>query len=505
MATITTNTTITLPAGQMLVFGLGGSATAIIDGNVYDIGQGEKFFGPFTQTESVQVVVRAGTITYNIETDGAASREITQDPISRQLTPDSADAVRGAVAVVSSRWNPAAVVELGDSYAENGFAISAAGVAHTTQLRGRSPSLNMVMGAPWRQTFVRCKGGSRTDQWLSGSGMTYGALTQALTDDAYHVLITFPTNDVAQLGGTYQYGAMNGLPITTANIINALQSIVEQLLTAGKLPWLTVGGIAGNYNASKLAAAAEINAWVLANARQRGLPWIDDQTIADPATGMTDSAWAYDEGGSVYIHPNSIGAFTRALRNRARLAPFVAQSLVAEPWRASKVVNGRFLNHTSGIPASWTTYGSNAGTPTRTAPVDANGGWQTSFTAAAANGADGLSQNISLATAGLAVGDVVQAVWRGQIVSATGGVTPRVYVTFTGASGDYTYMRANNRQSPDGNLLWSSNAADNTFAVPTMAVPIPAGTTALAVILAFEADNGAAVVARANGFELYKR
>ncbi len=97
MATITTNTTITLPAGQMLVFGLGGSATAIIDGNVYDIGQGEKFFGPFTQTESVQVVVRAGTITYNIETDGAASRDILQDPITRQLTPDSADAVRGAV------------------------------------------------------------------------------------------------------------------------------------------------------------------------------------------------------------------------------------------------------------------------------------------------------------------------------------------------------------------------------------------------------------------------
>ncbi len=97
MATITTNTTITLPAGQMLVFGLGGSATAIIDGNVYELGLGEKFFGPFTQTESVQVVVRAGTITYNIEADGFASRDILQDPISRQLTPDSADAVRGAV------------------------------------------------------------------------------------------------------------------------------------------------------------------------------------------------------------------------------------------------------------------------------------------------------------------------------------------------------------------------------------------------------------------------
>jgi Glycosyl hydrolase family 30 beta sandwich domain len=97
MATITTNTTITLPAGQMLVFGLGGSATAIIDGNVYDIGLGEKFFGPFTANESVQVVVRAGTITYSIETDGAASRDILQDPITRQLTPGSADAVRGAV------------------------------------------------------------------------------------------------------------------------------------------------------------------------------------------------------------------------------------------------------------------------------------------------------------------------------------------------------------------------------------------------------------------------
>jgi hypothetical protein len=108
MATITTNTTITLPAGQMLVFGLGGSATAIIDGNVYELGLGEKFFGPFTQSESVQVVVRAGTITYNIETDGAASREITQDPITRQLTPDASDAVRGAVAVTS--YSPGAAL-----------------------------------------------------------------------------------------------------------------------------------------------------------------------------------------------------------------------------------------------------------------------------------------------------------------------------------------------------------------------------------------------------------
>ncbi len=98
MATITTNTTITLPAGQMLVFGLGGSATAIIDGNVYELGLGEKFFGPFTQSESVQVVVRAGAITYNIETDGAASREITQDPITRQPVSDSADTIRGAAA-----------------------------------------------------------------------------------------------------------------------------------------------------------------------------------------------------------------------------------------------------------------------------------------------------------------------------------------------------------------------------------------------------------------------
>ena len=100
MATITTNTTITLPAGQMLVFGLGGSATAIIDGNVYDIGQGEKFFGPFTANESVQVVVRDGTITYNIESDGAASREVTQNPITRQLTSEAAEAVRGAVGAV---------------------------------------------------------------------------------------------------------------------------------------------------------------------------------------------------------------------------------------------------------------------------------------------------------------------------------------------------------------------------------------------------------------------
>jgi lysophospholipase L1-like esterase len=103
MATITTNTTITLPAGQMLVFGLGGSATAIIDGNVYELGLGEKFFGPFTANESVQVVVRAGTITYSIETDGTVSREVTIDPATQRAKEKTAlDSIRAAAIPVVS-------------------------------------------------------------------------------------------------------------------------------------------------------------------------------------------------------------------------------------------------------------------------------------------------------------------------------------------------------------------------------------------------------------------
>jgi len=417
-----------------------------------------------------------------------------------------AGAVRGVALAITPKWNNAAAVDLGDSYAANGYTWSATTkTPHVTQCRGRTVMLNMVLGAPWRMIYPRCLGGTRTEQWIDGAAMTYGGLSAALTDDAYHVLVSFPTNDVGLLGGTYSVGPFSGQTISAATIISSLKYIADAILAAGKLPWLTVGGISGIWASDKLAAAATINAWVNSYARANGLPWIDEQTIADPSTGALTSTYAYNEGGSQYVHPSGVGSLRRALLNRDRVAPFVKSALVAEPFRKSLIVNPLFANLTSGIPASWTAYSSNAGTPARTAPSDALSGWQTVFTAAAANGADGLQQSVTLASAGLAAGDTIQAVLRGQIVSATAGVTPRIYMTFTGSTGDYTYVRANNRISPDGNLLWSPNSAENVFTVSTVPVAIPPGTTALALILAFEADNGAVVTARMFEFDIVKR
>lgn len=403
---------------------------------------------------------------------------------------------KSPVALAASlTWNPAGCTSLGDSYWENGYAFSASGFTQNTNGRGVDVALNMVLGAPWRAIYPRCKSGTRTDQWIASAPgtMTNGGLVQALTDDSLHVLVTFPTNDIIQ-----------SVPAST--IIPYLKTIADALLSVGKLPWLTVGGICSNFDATKLAQAAIVNAWTVAYCRANGLPWIDLKTpLVDPTSGVLTALNAYDEGGSVFVHPSHLGTVKAMLAQKRRLLPYVQSALISEPWRVSKALNSFLGSHTSGLPASWITFSSTVGSPTRTAPADSRGGWQTSFTAGGANAYDGLQQAITLAASGFAVGQIVQAIIYGQIVSATGGVTPRIYLNYTGSSADYTFSRANARLGTDTNQLWSQSADDNVFALATAPIAVPAGTTGFNFGFTFEADNGVAVVARVDRVEFVSR
>jgi hypothetical protein len=99
MSIISANTTITVPAGALLLFKAGGIARAIDDaGNVYQIGLNDMIMGPYVKAQTVEVLVTSGSIEYVVDTDGDASDVVKFDRYSNTITdPASLDAVRGAI------------------------------------------------------------------------------------------------------------------------------------------------------------------------------------------------------------------------------------------------------------------------------------------------------------------------------------------------------------------------------------------------------------------------
>jgi hypothetical protein len=119
------------------------------------------------------------------------------------------------------------------------------------------------------------------------------------------------------------------------------------------------------------------------------------------------------------------------------------------------------------------------------------------------SGYDGLTATPTLASLGLAVGDPVQMIVTGRIVSATAGVSPRAYLSFSGSS-TYAQARGNSRTSPDAYQLWSSDSSQNSFTVETPVLPVPASTTGLTLLANLEADNGAVVTAILTSIQVVK-
>jgi hypothetical protein len=105
MSIISTNTTITVPAGALLLFKAGGIARAIDDaGNVYQIGLNDMIMGPYVKSQTVEVLVTSGSIEYVVDTDGDASDVVKFDRYSNTITdPASLDAVRGAADMPTRR------------------------------------------------------------------------------------------------------------------------------------------------------------------------------------------------------------------------------------------------------------------------------------------------------------------------------------------------------------------------------------------------------------------
>lgn len=97
MPTISTSTTITLPAGQKLVIsGAGATATATVNpgslAQIYDVGVGQDILGPFDRATPVRVEIRSGSVTYNTVAEGAVS---VIDNVAQLTKPDGSPASGG--------------------------------------------------------------------------------------------------------------------------------------------------------------------------------------------------------------------------------------------------------------------------------------------------------------------------------------------------------------------------------------------------------------------------
>lgn len=96
MPTITSSTTLTLPAGQSLVFEAGAAAgTAVADPGgrnaTYALGGVRADIGPFQTAVSVAVTLTSGTLYYQVDTDGQSGNRIvvsTEDPVDADGRPD---------------------------------------------------------------------------------------------------------------------------------------------------------------------------------------------------------------------------------------------------------------------------------------------------------------------------------------------------------------------------------------------------------------------------------
>jgi Polysaccharide deacetylase len=132
MATITTNTTITVPAGALLLFKAGGIARAIDDaGNVYQIGLNDMTMGPYAKAQTVEVLVTSGSIEYMVDAQGDGSDVVKFDRYSNTITdPASLDAVRGAVQSFGTRAG-IVVAPATSSTAAAGWGVSGSGVTLT--------------------------------------------------------------------------------------------------------------------------------------------------------------------------------------------------------------------------------------------------------------------------------------------------------------------------------------------------------------------------------------
>jgi lysophospholipase L1-like esterase len=337
-------------------------------------------------------------------------------------------------------------------------------------------------GNPLDLVGVGGNSGLRTDQIIP----TFAAQVAALSPD--YVVICAGTNDLAQgLGAT---AALNGL-MTMAALVESI----------GATPILMTLPPGETYVS---ASQAIRDSWVSFNAQVKAI-------CADRRYPLLDAMHAYlDESSPLYaplpghtdgaVHPYSRGAQAIGMMLGELLRGLPRRSLFNPQTVAANVCTNPLLTGAGGtIPGGFSgsaptgcqlSFSGGSGASSVVARADGGPGnwWQVAMSGSVAgNGADLIFPAASLATAGLAVGDVCRFVLDAEIDDGHSGVLClNAGLRFLGTS-NWSY--AYSAQSSNGSLR--PGAQSLQFRVPEFV--IPAGTTSLGLYLRVSCASGAVI------------
>lgn len=389
------NTTITLPAGQVLYTGKTGNGVAVIGpgpqaGQTFTLGNGARI-GPYGNDVSVFLTSNQGAIDYQIgDAPGEpAGTPVVMDPLGPTLTGDSVGAVRGAGALIN-------VFAFGSSSTNYCTYVSGA----DSGARSRGYMANFMRRCGGRVRWIGTSGvvgENSADQLARLPGVIASIKSSGVLPDIF--VLQAAAND------TFNSPALT-LAQTQANVLAMITMIRQELgaVVALMLPNQRPGGA----SAGQIAGAVAIAAWMLSLGRYDKLLRVANtpRYIAD----TTSLSYAAASGMllSDNIHTSARGGDASGLA----LYEAVKDLLIAKRWDAgasgyvydattnpngNRLPNPQLVTGTGGTGGAFVTAGTvpqnvtvarNAGTGTvaisKVARTDRPGEWtRLTFTMAA--------------------------------------------------------------------------------------------------------------------------
>lgn len=166
----------------------------------------------------------------------------------------------------------------------------------------------------------------QTPQWVSNTGVSgqrsdqwFARLAAILADASKWVYVTTPVNDGGQAfsGYTAVGGPYSGVAVTMSNVAQVVianyQSMIQQIIAAGKTPIVVSCVGASNWVASQITFRNTFNAWLIPYLTATNSVLLDARNIVtdgDLNTVNWLSGYAINTSVEpVKVHPSNIGAY----------------------------------------------------------------------------------------------------------------------------------------------------------------------------------------------------
>lgn len=331
-----------------------------------------------------------------------------------------------------------------------------------------------VAGNPLDVIYVGGNSGNRTDQIIANFA------SQVAAQSPDYVLILAGTNDLIQgYGNDYA--------------INGVMQMVALVESIGAVPilWCLTPGDTWAANGTNRSLWITHNASLRSLASAQGLPIIDGSAAFATAAGQPDAIASTNDG----LHPNNlaseylapvVGAFFAQMPRRRLYSPLAAGNAVANPLLAG-TGGTKQSGVTGSVPDGCTASGVAASVSSVYTRANGPGRWWQQVLTLNANQASVMYFSVAtLATAGLAVGDVVRAVCDVEMDAGNSGLhSIRLVLQYVGG----TPGSSNSTSDATNNGVGVVPGATYKRQLATAKKAIPAGTTSVNVYVIVQAQS----------------